>query len=90
MGWAAASMDSQTVQQLSRLGFTDQQVRRMTACGRLTRVRRGVLRVGGVRPTWRSAALAAARTVPGPKPSSTSGWKAARWQVSFAAAEEVE
>jgi hypothetical protein len=45
--------------QLARLGFTDLQVSRMTASGRLTRVRRGLLRVCGVQPTWHSVALAA-------------------------------
>src|ERR1700728_2157849 len=49
-----------TSNQLTRLGFTADQVRRLVASRRLVRVRHGVYRLCGVQPTWQSMALAAA------------------------------
>jgi very-short-patch-repair endonuclease len=48
-----------TIGQLDGLGFTELQVRRMTASRQLTPVRRGIFRVCGMPPTWHSVALAA-------------------------------
>jgi predicted transcriptional regulator of viral defense system len=48
-----------TAAQLAGLGYSPDEVRLLVATGRLIRVRRGVYRLCGVVPTWRSAALAA-------------------------------
>lgn len=52
-----------TPAQLAALGWTDKRIRHAVATGRLFRVRKGVLRTAGVRPTqhlaWHAAVLAA-------------------------------
>ena len=48
-----------TIGQLGGLGFTDLQVRRMTASGRLARCGGASSGLCGVQPTWHSVALAA-------------------------------
>ncbi len=46
-------------EQLARLGFTEDQVELLLGTQRMAQVRRGVYRLCGVEPTWRSAAMGA-------------------------------
>lgn len=48
-----------TTRQLTELGMATRRRRQLVDCGRLIPVRRGVYRLCGSRPTWRSSALAA-------------------------------